>query len=107
MQNAPEFDMDLADDIDETVSVLQLATGLSDGKPFWAYVAMFPTRYKEYYTKVTEGQPVDLTEYGEVLVKGWGEEPPEEIRRQMVDEYGFDDGFEAAILGVMNQGQGE
>lgn len=97
----------LPDDIDETVAILQLVNGMSEGKPFWAYMAMQPSGYEAYHAKVSAGESVDLTVYGEVLQSGWGEEPPEEIRQKMADEYDFDDGFEQMMLGLIEQADKE
>lgn len=41
------------------------------------------------FMKVTSG-PLDLADYGEVLVGGFGKEPTEATKQTMKEKYGFD-----------------
>lgn len=89
----------------ESVAVLQLVTGISENQAFWAYMAMNPASHEEYLERISRDEHVDLTEYGMVLQSGWGEEPPAEIRAQMEQEYGFDDGFADQVIEMIEKGE--
>lgn len=57
------------------------------GKDAWYYVqikskALVPIFLKEIKTGIT------LTDYGTVLYKGWGTEPPEEIKQKIKEQFG-------------------
>ena len=57
------------------------------GKDAWYYVqikskALVPIFLKEIKTGIT------LTDYGSVLYKGWGTEPPEDIKQKIKEQFG-------------------
>ena len=82
---------------DETdIRIIQYVDGTkADGELFWAYVAMKPERYEEYYSQVMANEVLDLDDFGEILHQGGGAEPPEEIKQAMIKQYGMDAETEA------------
>lgn len=61
-----------------------------DNKPFWAYVAILPHRYADFKAAEQSGD-YTLNDYGEIIRKGTGIEPPDETKEYMKAEYGFSD----------------
>jgi hypothetical protein len=87
-------DMNSLDAVDESIGIFQMVTGVIEDKKFWAYLSMYPSRYEEYRARVEATEIVNLEEYGEVIEKGWGAEPPQEVIDRMTDQYGIDVSFE-------------
>lgn len=85
---------------DEKFSVYVLTQGVSAEKvPFWAYLAIPPSKYLAYKNaEMNEG--MTLSDYGEVIAMGMGYDPPEDIMRQMEEEFGVDHAFEESIQSV-------
>jgi hypothetical protein len=63
------------------------------GEDFYAYVSILPSRYEDFTLISRAGEQMDIKEFGEVLLKGFGKKPPPEIRRQMEERYGVDHSF--------------
>lgn len=97
----------MPDDIDDNVSILQFVTASHDGKDFWAYLAMKPSRYEEYCARVLANEMVNLHDYGEVLEEGWGSEAPPEIQEKMAREYGAEPDFEEKLLKAVSEARNE
>ena len=58
------------------------------GERAWYYIMIDKGKRDAFRNQ--EGVPfLKLTDYGEILHSGFGENPPEDIRRQMEEEYGF------------------
>lgn len=68
---------------------LYLCKGLDKGRAAWYYVMVdkpkIPIFLKQYETP---GGTINLLDYGEVVYSGWGEEPPEDIKKKVEEEYG-------------------
>ena len=90
----PDSRDDDVPDTDENSAILQFIAGTTEGKDFWAYVAMKPSLYAEYYNNVSNKVPMNVADYGEILEQGWGSKPPAEIEQKMATEYGASDDFE-------------
>lgn len=58
-------------------------------QPAWFY--MLVTKEKlpilEYRLSLTEGE-TELTDYGDIIASGWGEEPPEDTVDEIREKYG-------------------
>jgi hypothetical protein len=81
-----------AADIDSTIIVLNTGV-LEDGTPYWAYVAVKPSRYSEFMRLTASRQPISLKEYGEILKCGLDKTVPEAARQEMARDYGCDDNY--------------
>lgn len=64
---------------------------LDDGTPYWAYIAVKPSKYKEFMAAVRGDAPLMLIDYGEVLECGFGDTIPEDVTAKMRRDYGFDE----------------
>lgn len=77
-------------DVDGSIGLVELCNGRdTDDKEYWAYICLYPSKYREYKDKAATGQPLEILQYGKALLTGWGEHPPEDIKRQMEEKYGL------------------
>jgi len=81
-----------AADSDSAIIVLNRGK-LDDGAPYWAYIAVKPSRYREFIKATEERRRVLLEEYGAFLHYGYGEDVPESVREEMKSSYGFDENY--------------
>lgn len=54
----------------------------------WYYVMVEKSK-KHLFEEVEGSQPLNLTDYGQILHSGYGDEPPDDIKAKMEEEYGF------------------
>ena len=54
----------------------------------WYYLLVEKTKKRLFENDVKSSQ-MQLTDYGTIVYSGYGENPPEDIRQKMEDEYGF------------------
>lgn len=79
---------------DATSEIITFTNGtLEDDTPYWAYLAVPPSRYAEFLARTTAREALVLTEYGRVLECGLEESPPEEVKEAMRLQYGFDENY--------------
>lgn len=75
-------------------SVIVLSRGrLEDDQPYWAYVAIRPSRFADFMRVSEAGRVVALEDYGTVVRHGLNYEVPEQVRREMENEFGCDDNY--------------
>jgi hypothetical protein len=78
---------------DDVARILVLVYGfLADEKPFWAYVAVKPSMYPEFQRQQAAGA-LDLYKFepfGEVIVSGSGEAPPDDVTLRVAELYDTD-----------------
>lgn len=88
--------------LDGTTRVVVLVTGeQTNGRPFWAYVAMAPTDYLQFRQREAAGAGYSLHDFGEILEAGEASQPPPSVVQRMAEEEGFDPGFEARLKAFM------
>jgi len=79
---------------DESAAIVVLSKGTqANGAPYWAYMAIPPSKYQEFHRLSKERQAFNLEEYGEVIICGCDKEPPAAAKEQMKAEYDFDEEF--------------
>lgn len=84
----------MTQDIADQPYVITFLSGIDiQRQPYWVYLAV-PVENFESFTQAQDHGGFDLEEYGEVLAYGNGEEPPEDVKQAMKDNYDFDDHFE-------------
>lgn len=59
-------------------------------RPAWYYVMVEKMKKRLFEIDAKKGQ-INLTDYGTILYSGYGENPPEETKKTMKDEYGFEE----------------
>jgi len=66
---------------------LFLVKGQNEGSDAWYYILVDKLKLA-LYEKDVDGDFIKLGKYGQILYSGWGEEPPEEIKDKIKEEYG-------------------
>lgn len=88
--------------LDETLQILLLVTGaLQDGRTHYAYVSMPLSRYPAFRQAEAEGN-YNLADFGEIIMHGDGEIPPESVRKQMEERYSKTHMLEAQFQTMLN-----
>ena len=84
--------------LDDTAAVLSYMTGqMPDGRPYYAFVAVLPSRYIEFHNKTKDRAPLVLGEYGVVLKAGFEEKAPPDVVEYMHQEYGYNEKYESIL----------
>jgi hypothetical protein len=63
-------------------ALCRLVCGKDRGKPAWHYVLVEPGKVNIFKDKVASGT-VDSAKFGEILLSGWGKDPPEDVKSAM------------------------
>ncbi len=70
------------------------------GEAFWAYLSI-PGRKYDLFRAAISDDNFDPDEYGDIIEHGYGNKPPEDVRKRIMDTYyledGFDDQFEPTL----------
>ncbi len=78
---------------DNIARIIMLVYGkLEDGNPFWCYCAVKPGMFDQFKADEAAGK-LDLYHfepYGEVVVSGEGETPPNEVTAKVAEMYNTD-----------------
>jgi hypothetical protein len=62
----------------------------STGQPAWYYLCIDRGKKHRFELSATMGQ-IQLTDFGRIIISGYGEYPPPEVKKRMKDEYGFEE----------------
>ena len=62
--------------------LVHLVRGKDRGRPAWHYVLVEEGKINSFKEKTASGT-VDVARYGKVLMSGWGEDPPKDIRKEI------------------------
>jgi|GEM_PF-1474461 len=74
--------------------IIELCNGTTeDGTKFYAYILVRPDKYMEFKQKIQSGEAIKFEEYGEIIAAGEGEEPPEDVKNAMEEQFGADHNF--------------
>lgn len=78
---------------DHISRIIMLVYGkLENGNPFWCYCAVKPSMFDTFKADEAAGK-LNLYEfdpYGEVIVSGEGEKPPQEVTQKVAEMYNAD-----------------
>lgn len=58
------------------------------GRRAWYYLLVEKTKKRLFESDVKRPQ-MQLTDYGTIVYSGYGENPPDDIKTKMFDDYGF------------------
>lgn len=84
--------------IDSHTYIVAFTNGtMADGKPYYAYIAVKPSMYQEFYDNTVAKKPMVLSNYGSVIVADFMQTPPKEIIEFMRSEFGFENNFEDSL----------
>lgn len=63
-----------------------LVTGKDQGKDCWYYVLVEKPKLELFKAKC-KTDFVQVDDYGEILYSGWGNQPPEDIKQKIQDQF--------------------
>ncbi len=93
---------------DRTSSIIAFTNGVAaDGRPYYAYLAVKPSKYREFYELTANRQVLQLNDFGEIIKGGFEVSPPADIISFMRDEYGFDENYEKALQDEVTRQRGK
>ena len=85
--------------LDKEEAILAYTDGMmEDGRPYYAYVAVTPSMYPEFYAKTCARESLSLGDYGTIIACGFEESPSESVVAEMREQFGFDEGYETKLL---------
>lgn len=101
MNSTPNIPMPSADDLakaDQEVSIMVLVRGtLATSDPFWAYLAIPPSKYLPFKQAEAAGG-YSMSDFGEVVEMDIGStEPPAEVKQKMERDYNVNHNFESDV----------
>jgi hypothetical protein len=89
---------------DEQDAILSLSRGTAaDGRPYYAFIAVTPSKYAEYYRLSMEHKPFLMSDYGTVIISEYLAEPPEDVLDWMAEDYDYDPDFENKVAEQFQQ----
>lgn len=92
--------------LDSIASIIAYSYGfMEDGRPYWAYVAVKPSLYQQFYAQSVARQSMVVGDYGTILAAGFESEPPAHIVQQMQDSYGCDPRYEEKLIAEVRKEQ--
>jgi len=66
---------------------------MKTGRPYWAYLAVTPSKYKEFIEATKARKPIRHKDYGKVLKHGFAKQVPLDVQDEMKREHGFDEHY--------------
>ncbi len=83
---------------DQETAILSYVHGtMEDGRPYYAYVAVKPSKYRDFHAMTAAMRPMVIGDYGTVVAAGFESEPPADVVKEMREVYGFDDQYEERL----------
>lgn len=93
---------------DNGIPMIILTTGsLEDNTPYWAYVEVKPSRYKEFMNSSESGKILALDDYGSVIKYGFEEEVPLHVKEEMARLHGCDEDYMKKLAEKIRKAQTE
>ena len=87
------------------MGILVLVSGtLTNGQSHYAYASIAPSKYAAFKQAEAKGD-YDLAQFGKILAHGEGEEPPQEVKQQMQEEFGVNHYLEEDLGRLMQKMQ--
>jgi len=84
--------------IDRHTFIIAYTNGtMADGRPYYAYIAVQPSKYQEFHDMTAAGKPLVMSHYGQVIIADFAVRPPQDIVDYMREEYGFEDNLESGL----------
>jgi hypothetical protein len=85
--------MSQPDPLEDLKRTIVLLYGImANGKPFWLFAAIRPSKYQAFLSVQKEGA-IDLDKfevYGELIISGEGKSPPDEVILKVAEMYQTD-----------------
>ncbi len=83
---------------DEGASIIAYTDGVTaSGKPYYAYIAVKPSKYREFYERTKARESIRLGDFGKIIVYGYETKPPSAVVVHMREKFGYDEEYEAKL----------
>jgi hypothetical protein len=83
---------------DATSAIIAYTNGVAnDGRPYYAYIAVKPSRYREFYELTSARKTIVLNDFGDIIEGDFEAAPPAHVVQRMREEYGFDENYEREL----------
>lgn len=83
---------------DKDNSIIVYTTGKAqDGTPYYAFLGVLPSKYREFQEKSAARMPMRLRDYGEILASDYEPSAPAHVVAEMKQKYGYDEQFEEKL----------
>lgn len=66
---------------------------MQNGKPYWVYLAVKPSKYKEFMQAAKAHKTIRHKDYGKIVKRGFDKHIPLAVQEEMKQKYGFDDDY--------------
>jgi hypothetical protein len=66
---------------------------LKSGKPYWVYLAVKPSKYKEFMQAAKAHKTIRHKDYGKILKHGFDKIIPSTVQEEMKQKYGCDENY--------------
>lgn len=81
--------------------IVRLCRGRSEGRIFYAFLAIEPHNLEYFERHYQDGLLADFSAFGTELLRGWGEAPPLAIVDHIRDKYGVEFGVDEAYIAML------
>ena len=71
---------------------------MEDGRPYYAYVAVKPSKYLAFKALTAAGGGLTLADYGDVIAGDFEAKPPQSVVDEMREKYDFDERFTEKLV---------
>jgi hypothetical protein len=80
---------------DADTSLITFNRGIvaTDGRPYWLYIAVKPSKSREFMEATRAGKTIKFRDFGEILEYGFEKEVPASMKQKMKEKYGCDDNY--------------
>ena len=78
--------------------IIKFCHGLSNGRDFYAFVAIEPHNLGYFENHYTDYYHSDFSAFGQEILRGWGETPPEDIIDYIKLKHSIEFGVDPAYL---------
>jgi len=93
---------------DAASSIIAYTNGVTnDGRPYYAYVAVKPSLYREFCELTSARKTIVLNDFGGIIEGNFEASPPAHVVARMREEYGFDENYEQAIKEEVSRQRGK
>lgn len=91
---------------DEDSAVIVYNEGqLADRTPYWVYMEVKPSRYREFMQMTKDRKPLRLGQYGTILKHGFEQQVPDHVKEEMRQLHGCDDNYMACLVRDVKRAQ--
>ncbi len=93
---------------DADTAIIAYTSGTTgDGRPYYAYLAVRPSKYREFYELSSARKEITLGDYGKIVLAGFEPAPPPDVVQHMRDKYGFDEHYERKLKEEVSRQRGQ